>query len=70
LLPNNTSDIEFAPSGWTADDLKSADEVTRQIIRDLRARKFWPPVETPEFAEDWVAICQDHVFEQWEDNGA
>jgi hypothetical protein len=67
LLPNDTSHIAFSSAAWTSEALRTADELAWQIIRDIRSGKFWPPSEPPEFSEEFAAICQDHVFEPWQE---
>ena len=65
LLPKDLDAVGFEPASWTADQLASADETARQIIRDLRQAIFWPPnPQPPQYSEELAAICQDNVFEK------
>ncbi len=67
LLPKKLDDIGFYEAPWTADQLGSADETARQIMRKLRQAEFWPPnPNPPQYAEEVAAICQDNVFEKFE----
>ena len=52
-----------AKSQWTADDLRQADLAAEEVVRAVRAEKFWPPAEPPPpFSEDFGTICQDNRF--------
>ncbi len=63
LLPKKTSDTKDALAVWTETELREADQRAFQVIRDIRAEKFWPPAQEPAaFCEDLAAICQDDVF--------
>lgn len=65
LLPKSLDDVGFSAASWTPEQLKSADDTARQIIRDLRKAVFWPPnPQPPQYSEDLAAICQDNVFEK------
>ena len=65
LLPKDTGKVQFCDAEWTADELAAADDVARDVVRKVRAEKFWPPVQPPpDFSEDFSAICQDSVFER------
>jgi RecB family exonuclease len=66
LLPNSTKDIAFDQATWNSSELAQADETAWSIIRSIRDRIFWPPAPTPDYAEEWAGICQDHVFEIWQ----
>jgi hypothetical protein len=66
LLPKSLDAIDFAPARWTADQLDHADETAVEIIRNVRQHVFWPPSKTPpDYSEDFAAICQDKIFEQF-----
>lgn len=66
LLHENANDIGFCPSEKLLPMQDSADEKFREIVRNLRAANFWPPVDPPpEYSDDYAAICQDNVFEQF-----
>lgn len=65
LLPKDVDKVEFCMAQWTEDQLAAADEVARQVVRDIRRELFWPPTEpAPDFSEEFAAICQDGVFER------
>ncbi|QDU95618.1 PD-(D/E)XK nuclease family protein [Lignipirellula cremea] len=68
LLPKDTRNIGFSWAEWTAGELETADETAREVIRNIRAGKFWPPTDPPpDFSEDFAAICQDNVFDRWQE---
>ena len=65
LLPKKLDDVGFYAASWNAEQLQSADDAARQIIRNLRNAVFWPPnPQPPQYSEELAAICQDHVFEK------
>jgi RecB family exonuclease len=65
LLPKDISNVDFCLAEWTEDDLVAADEVAYDVIRDIRAERFWPPTDPPpDFSEEFASICQDGVFEK------
>lgn len=62
-LPKSLSAAGSYLAEWTADELAAADAVAAQVVRGIRAEKFWPPEdEPPTFSEDFAAICQDAQF--------
>lgn len=64
LLPKDVDKVEFCMAQWADEDLAAADDVARQVVRDIREQKFWPPTDpAPDFSEEFAAICQDGVFE-------
>ena len=65
LLPKDVEKAGFCMAQWTDQDLAAADEVARQVVRDIRHERFWPPADpAPDFSEEFAAICQDKVFEK------
>jgi RecB family exonuclease len=65
LLPKDVDKVGFCMAQWTDGDLAAADEVARQVVRDIRDELFWPPTDPPpDFSEEFAAICQDGVFEK------
>jgi hypothetical protein len=63
VLPKAISDVGHLPAGWTPDDLVDADRAAAEVVRAVRAEKFWPPASPPPaFCEDFAAICQDDRF--------
>ncbi len=66
LLPKKLDDVGFHSAAWTADQLTAADESAREVIRKIRGGVFWPPnPKPPQYSEEFAAICQDNVFEQF-----
>ena len=67
LLHENAKEIRFCPAEKLLDMQESADDKFREIVRGLRNVNFWPPVyPPPEYSDDYAAICQDNVFEQFD----
>ncbi len=66
LLPKDVSKTGFAMADWTAADIEEADEVARNVIRNIRRGVFWPPADPPPpFSDELACICQDNVFDPW-----
>lgn len=68
-LPKDVKSIREQLATWTADDLASADAAAWQIVRDIRARKFWPRSAAPEYDDDFMYLCQDKVLDPWAPSG-
>ena len=65
LLPKDVNRIAFQLAGWSDEELEVADEVAREVVRAVRAGRFWPPAEpAPDYSEALAPICQDGVFEK------
>jgi hypothetical protein len=65
-VPRQLKDVGFFVAPWTDDDLASADEAAREVIRRVRRSEFWPPVDPPpKWSDRWARICQDNVAERW-----
>ncbi|MBN1591106.1 MAG: PD-(D/E)XK nuclease family protein [Pirellulales bacterium] len=65
-LPKDVAKVGLLRAEWSAEELENADETARQVVRDIRAGKFWPPTDPPPpFAEEFSAICQDGQFGSW-----
>jgi hypothetical protein len=71
VLPKDTSKTGIItacctpekPSDWKPEVLQSADEAAAEVVRNVRAEKFWPPTEPPpDFSEDFAPICLDGQF--------
>ncbi len=62
-LPKDTTQAGFKLAGWTETELAGADEVARDVVRQVRQQIFWPPTDPPpRFSEEFAGICQDGVF--------
>lgn len=63
LLPKSISKVGLSPADWTEAELEKADHTARDIVRNVRQQKFWPPTEPPPaYSEDFAGICMDGVF--------
>jgi RecB family exonuclease len=63
VLPKDTGRIGIAIAEWTEEDLQGADRAAAEVVRNVRAEKFWPRVQPPpDFSEDLAPICQDGQF--------
>ncbi|MGV3723133.1 MAG: PD-(D/E)XK nuclease family protein [Actinomycetota bacterium] len=60
LLPQAATPKPLQVARWSAAELDEAEGVAEQVIRDLRASRFWPPAgEPPTYPDGLGAICQD-----------
>jgi RecB family exonuclease/inactivated superfamily I helicase len=67
LLSRDLDQIRFEEADFDAEMLAEADELVFDCIRKIRKGIFWPPVaKPPPFSEDFAAICQDNVFQQFD----
>ena len=65
VLPKDPEDTAFRLADWSEQDLREADEVACQVVRDIRAERFCPRQEPPpDYSQDFAPICQDGVFER------
>jgi ATP-dependent helicase/nuclease subunit B len=65
-LPRDAAGCGFLMAEWSEAELQEADEVAREVVRAIRAERFWPPtVPPPAFSEALAPICQDGVFDNW-----
>jgi len=60
-LPKDLKKIELKPAQWTAEQLESAMDKTREIIRNIREEKFWPPA-TALREDEFSSICMDRCL--------
>jgi len=57
-LPKDTPKLD--PANWSDDELDSAMEEARRVIRAIRSGHFWPPAyPPPPFSDGFAAICMD-----------
>lgn len=57
VLPRDTSKANPAIGDWSDDDLRAADEKAAEVVRDIRAKKFWPPAPGSPAFDDFADIC-------------
>lgn len=62
-LSKDLTKVNASLAEWGEADLQEAMETARQVVRDIRAGKFWPLASPPpDFSKDLSAICQDGQF--------
>jgi hypothetical protein len=49
----------FAAAEWSADDLASAQATARDVVRAIRARRFWPPGDPPSYLDGLDGLVGD-----------
>ncbi|MFT5523458.1 MAG: ATP-dependent helicase/nuclease subunit B [Pirellulaceae bacterium] len=65
VLPKDTRKVGELLAPWSAEELRTADELAHEIVADVLQQKFWPPTEpAPNILTDFKAICQDGVFQR------
>lgn len=70
LLPRDLAAAGLAIAEWDRALLETADEQAREIVRAIRAERFWPPtLPPPEFADDVAVICHDHRLGSYRASG-
>ena len=58
VLPKDSVGVEFRLASWSAEQLEAADEVVREVIRNVRQQNFWPPADPPpKYSQALAAIC-------------
>ena len=59
-LSADSAGVRESLAGWSQQELDSAEQVIKDVIRNLRDEVFWPPTQPPpRFSEELAAICQD-----------
>lgn len=59
LLPKSLESIGDSLATWSEEELAQAEETAREVIRGIRASRYWPPSEPPAYADDFTGLCQD-----------
>ena len=63
VLPKSVAKVGLARADWTDEDLLDADREASEVIRAIRAARFWPPTDPPPaYSEEFASICMDGVF--------
>ncbi|HEV3258406.1 MAG TPA: PD-(D/E)XK nuclease family protein [Gemmataceae bacterium] len=64
-LPKADNKTAVVLADWDQALLAEADNVAAEVVRALRAEKFWPPTyPAPDFSDDLAAICLDNRYSQ------
>jgi hypothetical protein len=58
-LGHRLSAEPMAIAPWTAADLADAQATARDVVRAIRARRFWPPGEAPPYADGFEGLVGD-----------
>jgi hypothetical protein len=60
VLPKDLDATGEQFAEWTGADLAAAEATAADVVRNIRAGRFWPPKDPPpSWSEDLAAICQD-----------
>ena len=57
LLPRDVADVGPSWTDWGEAELLDADAVAADVVRAIRAEKFWPPAEDQQAFDDFATIC-------------
>jgi hypothetical protein len=49
----------LAVAEWSAEDLASAQAAAHDVVRAIRARRFWPPGEPPSYLDGFEGLVGD-----------
>ncbi len=64
-LPKDSGQAGLRLAKWTGDELLSADETARSVIRGIWNSEFWPRTDpAPQYSEVFAAICQDKLLDR------
>ncbi len=71
LLARETDQIFLELADWSGEQLADANRLAREVMRDVRAGKFWPPRDenVPTYLDDLAGLCQSRVFQRWTPDG-
>ena len=60
MLPKDLDATGALLAEWSGADLAAAEATAAEVVRNIRAGRFWPPTDPPpSWSEDLAAICQD-----------
>ncbi|MBX9788790.1 MAG: PD-(D/E)XK nuclease family protein [Pirellulales bacterium] len=60
VLPKDLDQTGALVAEWSGDDLAAAEATAAEVVRNIRAGRFWPPTTpAPAWRDDLAAICQD-----------
>jgi hypothetical protein len=62
LLPKDVRQIGFCLAEWTDEELRTADDAARGVVRGVWRGDFKPKTPPPTGFEEFAAICQDGRF--------
>ncbi|MEE9212384.1 MAG: PD-(D/E)XK nuclease family protein [Phycisphaeraceae bacterium] len=66
VLPKDLTKIAYIEAKWDAKVLDTALAEVHRIIREIRAGRFWPPSEPPDYDDGLRAICMDLCLDRGE----
>lgn len=58
VLPKALSDIGASLAEWSPADLSQADAVAADVVRQVRAERFWPPSAVTSPYDDFAVLCR------------
>jgi len=59
LLPKKLDEARYEKAPWGADELRGAMDKAEEVIRAIRAGRFWPPREAGGFDDEFTALCME-----------
>lgn len=64
LLPRKVEEVDYYPAPWDESQLAEAENIAMEVIRAIRDEAFWPPRESPPFADGLEWICYDDIADR------
>lgn len=69
-LPKDAGKVEFLHADWSVEQLASAIDTARDVVRRIRAGEFWPPSAVDAAFDDFATICQTLALSSDDDDEA
>ena len=66
ILPKQADGVKISAATWTAPQIEHALETARQVVRDIRDRKFEPTEDLKHSYDQFARICQSTTFSSME----
>ena len=63
-LPRKLEDVKLCAAEWTDNELSEAADVRDWVIRQLRARRYWPPQEAGPWPDEFTWLCADEALDR------
>ncbi|MCC7145498.1 MAG: PD-(D/E)XK nuclease family protein [Phycisphaeraceae bacterium] len=63
-LPRKSRATAIVIADWNEGEIQEAVAVARQVIQAIRAARFWPPADQPDWNDGLSALCWDHCHER------
>ena len=65
-LPRRPKELKLYAAEWSQDEIDSATEKARDVIRAIRQRQFWPPGDPSQYGDEFARLCADDALNRTE----